>query len=277
MDDNDDALGSAFGLGAVLAEVGVDSASLNAFLERTEGAGARDMAAAVDTDEGKFMDDVSEASLPDESADDKAARIREQAAIKAEEERWARRAAAELAGTAAGPSAEAKKKRRQREEGEKDLIKRAWPDYAPGTMLKMSEIFYETPGDLLSLNATLLGKKRRLLSGLPHEECGCSSFVVVNMLTQSVAIAVDIAKAPSPTLSFLLPNLPPLPAIDPRQPNYLNPIGEFFDPEWIKDSRERRRVEMTKPPKSVRFDASAESSKMLDLADWESDIVLCSM
>lgn len=172
-DNDDDVLGSAFGLGSVLAQVGVDSVSLSAFLERTEGAASRDLAAAIENEqEDKFMDDVSEASLPDESSEDKEARIREQAAIKAEEERWARRAAAELAGTStAGPSAEAKKKRRQRESTENDLIKRAWPDFQQGSVLKMSEIFYETPGDLISINTAVLSKKRRLLTGLPHEEC----------------------------------------------------------------------------------------------------------
>lgn len=95
---------------------------------------------------------------------------------------------------------------------------------------------------------------------------------------RSDAIAVDAPKTQPATISFLLPNLPPLPSIDPRQPNYMRPIGEFFDPEWIKEAREQRRLEMTRPPKSVRFDVEPEKEhRVLDLADWEKDIVMCSM
>jgi len=165
MEVDDDALGSAFGLGGVLAEIGVESSALSAFLERTEGRASRDLAAAIEVEaeaDDKFMDDVSEASLPDENDEDRQARIREQAAIKAEEDRWARRAAAEMAGTA-GPSLAEKKKRRQREETEKDLLKKVWPDFQQGTLLRMSEIFYETPADRMNWANSLLKKKRRLL------------------------------------------------------------------------------------------------------------------
>jgi hypothetical protein len=183
MDDDNDALGSAFGLGGILAEIGVESGALSAFLERTEGgAASRDLAAAIEKDsEDKFMDDVSDASLPDETEEDREARAREQAAIKAEEDRWARRAAAEMAGVD-GLSLAERKKRRQREETEKDLVKKVWPDFAQGTLLRMSEIFYETPADKINYTNTLLKKKRRLLDrsfGQEEREWRSNQFIVL--------------------------------------------------------------------------------------------------
>lgn len=80
-------------------------------------------------------------------------------------------------------------------------------------------------------------------------------------------------------MSFLLPNLPPLPSSNPREANYLTPIGGLFDPLWVKEARERRRKEMTRPPRGVRFDDTVEvvEDKPLDLADWENDVVMCSL
>lgn len=169
-EDGDGDLGSAFGLGSVLAEAGVDQAALNAFLERTEGRDSREMAAVAETaGEGKFMDDVSEGSLPDENDEDRMSRAREQAAIKANEERWARRAAAELSGEAA---TERKRKQRRREGAKKEkVVETVWPDYAPGTVLKMTEVFYETPAARKSRDAALVAKKRKLLAGPAREQC----------------------------------------------------------------------------------------------------------
>jgi transcription initiation factor TFIID subunit 1 len=169
--DEDDTLGSAFGLGSVLAEVGVDEAALNAFLERTEGKNSRALEAAIQQGDEKYMDDVSDGELPEENAEDRAARAREQAAIKANEERWARRAAAELAGT--GPTEKEKRRRRQAERAaaEKDVVRTVWPEFRQGTVLKMSEVFYETPAARAEVVAGLMKKKRRLLDGLPRETC----------------------------------------------------------------------------------------------------------
>ncbi|WOO83710.1 Putative transcription initiation factor TFIID subunit [Vanrija pseudolonga] len=280
MEVDDDVLGSAFGLGNVLAQVGVgvDSEALSAFLERAGerggGSSSRELAAAIEQDdEDKFMDDVSEASLPDENPEDEEARRREQAAIKAEEERWARRAAAEIAGLKNEGDAEREaRKKRQREERERNLVLSVWPDFKQGVPLKMSEVFYDTPAARSAFSAAALKKKRRLLTGLPHEE---------------FAIAVAKDKTAPPETTFLLPSLPPLPSSDPRQPNYLTPIGSYFDPQWVKDGRELRREEMTRPPKpAVRFEEPAvngsrrgseeEVGRMLDLADWENDIILFS-
>lgn len=294
MEVDDDVLGSAFGLGNVLAQVGVgvDSAALSAFLERSgEGGGgssSRELAAAIEEDdEDKFMDDVSEASLPDENPEDKEARRREQAAIKAEEARWARRAAAEIAGLKnEGDIEREARKKRQREERERNLVFSVWPDFKQGVPLKMSEVFYDTPAARSAFSAAALKKKRRLLTGLPHEEC---KSLVVFGLSADTAVAVTVAKdktAP-PETTFLLPSLPPLPSSDPRQPNYLTPIGSYFDPQWVKAGRELRREEMTRPPRpAVRFEEPAvngsgrgseeQVGRMLDLADWENDIILFS-
>lgn len=174
MSNEDDALGSAFGLGKVFADIGVevDSNALSAFLEREEGAASRDIAEVIQADDAddKFMDDVSEGSLEEERAEDREARRREQAAIKAEEARWARRAAAEMAGL--GPSlADRKKKREREEEGHKDILKKIWPDFSHGKLLKMSEIFYETPADRANYANNLVKRKRRIVDrSLPTEK-----------------------------------------------------------------------------------------------------------
>jgi transcription initiation factor TFIID subunit 1 len=163
MEVEDDALGSAFGLGGILAEMGVESSGLSGMLERGNASGkaSRDLAAAIEAD-GKFMEDVSDEELPDENDEDRAARAREQAAIRAEEDRWARRAAAEMRG-APNMSAAERKKRREREENEKDVVRKIWPDFTQGTLLRMSEIFYETPADRASYATALLGNKRRMV------------------------------------------------------------------------------------------------------------------
>lgn len=172
-EDGNDALGSAFGLGSILAEVGVDQNALNNFLERTEGRQGRDMAAAIEeAGEDKFMDDVSEGELPDENDEDRASRAREQAAIKSNQERWARRAAAEMNGDAAKERERRKRKQQRREEAKKGrIVESVWPDYKPGTLLKMTEVFYETPAARKSREQALVAKKRKLLQGMAHEEC----------------------------------------------------------------------------------------------------------
>lgn len=169
--DEDDTLGSAFGLGSVLAEVGVDAASLNAFLERTEGKASLDMEAAIEEANTKFMDDVSDDELPDETPEDRAARQREQAAIRANEERWARRAAAEMAGGEGSGEAKRRKRQAERAQKEKDVVANVWPEFKQGTILRMSEVFYESPAARMASAAALLKKKRRLLDGPPHESC----------------------------------------------------------------------------------------------------------
>lgn len=91
----------------------------------------------------------------------------------------------------------------------------------------------------------------------------------------SDAITVDQPKKSSSKVSFLLPNLPSLPGSDQTKSSYLAPIGEWFDPDWIKDAREIRREEMTRPPPGI--DLNGDDGKMLDLADWESDVIMCSL
>jgi len=76
-------------------------------------------------------------------------------------------------------------------------------------------------------------------------------------------------------MSYLLPNLPPLPCPDPHQPAYLNPIGQYFDPEWVKEARELRRSEMTKPP--FKLEASDDDNTELNLLNWEDDVVMYSL
>ncbi|BEJ18121.1 hypothetical protein CspHIS471_0703980 [Cutaneotrichosporon sp. HIS471] len=261
--DEDDTLGSAFGLGSVLAEVGVDEAALNAFLERTEGKSSRALEAAIQEGDEKYMDDVSDDELPAENDEDKEARAREQAAIKANEERWARRAAAELAPQKDKEKEKRRKRQAERAAAGKDVVGSVWPDFRQGTVLKMSEVFYETPAAREAVAAGLLKKKRRLLDGLPRE---------------SFMVNVEPSKERPPTMSFLLPNLPPLPVHNPAIANYLTPIGAMFDKQWAKEARERRWKEMTRPPRGVRFDDTVEiEDKPLDLADWENDIVMCGL
>lgn len=91
-------------------------------------------------------------------------------------------------------------------------------------------------------------------------------------------VSVDAPKQRPPELSFLLPNLPPIEVIEPDRANYLTPLGNLFDPEWVKEARDVRRKEMTKPPHGVRFDLPEEvEPKPFDLTDWEADIVMCAL
>lgn len=95
------------------------------------------------------------------------------------------------------------------------------------------------------------------------------------MILTAVMVSVDAPKDRPPALSFLLPNLPPLPVVEPNTAHYLTPIGELFDPEWVKEARQVRRREMTKAPYGVRFDVPDEEPRPLDLADWEADVIMC--
>lgn len=97
----------------------------------------------------------------------------------------------------------------------------------------------------------------------------------VDLADHSDAITVDQPKKTSSKVSFLLPNLPLLPGADQTKPGYLAPIGEWFDPEWVKEARELRREEMTRPPPGIEL--GRDEGKMLDLADWEGDVVMCSL
>lgn len=82
--------------------------------------------------------------------------------------------------------------------------------------------------------------------------------------------------------TFLLPSLQPIQLPLPGTPTYNKPIGAFLDKKWIREAKDRRRLEMTQPPegldledvKEVRF---GDEAKDLDLVDWEQSIIMNSM
>ena len=137
MDINGDDLGesSSFGLNRVLASSGIDPASFSSFYSKTGGISSSafpDVDANSDSD--KYEDDVSDVELPEEAQ----ARDKERAAIKADEERWYRKA---MEMQKVGES----KRVQEKVVNEMDRVKEVWPDFEKGRRLRMTEIFYETP------------------------------------------------------------------------------------------------------------------------------------
>jgi hypothetical protein len=155
MDSDDDVIGSvgSLGLGRLLASEGVDPNALSTLLSRTGGPSSQRFAAEVElnSDEEKYMDDVSDGELPAETEEDRISRAREQA----EEARFRRKALEMM--KAAVPA----KVNTQAEE--EKVVKKVWPSFEKGKRIKMSQIFYETPADKREYQINLARKKRRKL------------------------------------------------------------------------------------------------------------------
>ncbi len=96
--------------------------------------------------------------------------------------------------------------------------------------------------------------------------------------SDQLKVAPDLSVAPNK--AFLLPSLAPLQVQSPHQPRYDTPLGKYFEPEWIKGAKQVRRMAMTEPPKGISLedvDGDRDVGKPLDFADWENDIVMCSL
>jgi hypothetical protein len=163
MDSDEDDLGTA-GLDKVLASVGVDVSSFSSFFSKSGGQDDRggNLLAGVDVDSGdedKYEDDISDGELPQENIEDVRKREREQARRKLEEERLIRRGL-ELQKQVSGTAG---KKTIKKEEDQGDIVQRVWPDFTKGKRLRMSEVFYETPGQRRSYEVGFQKAKRRKL------------------------------------------------------------------------------------------------------------------
>lgn len=150
---------SSLGLGRLLASVGVDSNSVSNFLDR-DGDGSTSKRIADDdlgSDDGKYMDDVSDSELPAETEAEQRAREKE----KMEEARYLRKAI-ESGKRIAAEGARVKQKEKEKEKRtETDEVKDVWPDFEKGKRLRMTEVFYETPEMRKGYEVDLSKKKRR--------------------------------------------------------------------------------------------------------------------
>lgn len=85
----------------------------------------------------------------------------------------------------------------------------------------------------------------------------------------------DIAAA------FLQP-MEPLATYHADRPLYQTPLGLNFDKAWIKGAKDLLRKQMTQAPGDIQFVEpekawEAAEARTLDLADWEKDIVMCTL
>ncbi|WWC86076.1 uncharacterized protein L201_000947 [Kwoniella dendrophila CBS 6074] len=266
---------ASFGLSGVLASAGIDLASLGSFLGEGSGSSSKQIAEieAGDNDEDKYEDDISVDELPGEDLEQ---RKKAEEDRKREEERWIRKGM-ELANNLSLSTSDKGKGKaidgipsgKSKKELELDEVMKIWPNFEKGKRLRMSEIFYQTPQDrkLLSVQKK---KKRRLENG------------------REFTFTVDSSTIPNLPASFLLPSLPQLDVRPFDQPNYKAPIGAYFDKEWVKEAKTRRKQEMTRPPIGVEPDDLLNDVSQsewqddllghaLELENWENGIVMCSL
>ncbi|ORY20963.1 hypothetical protein BCR39DRAFT_554452 [Naematelia encephala] len=246
---------SGLGLSSVLASVGIDPS----FLDRAGVVGSSSVANQLQEDdaEEKYMDDVSEVSLPSEGEEVKKARAAEQAS----EARFRRQAEKMMA------DAERKKKSLKKEEGAEQRVKRVWPDFEKGKRLKMTEVFYDTPMMRKVWAEEVSRNKRRKLD------------------VQTYAVKVAPNTATPPQAVFLSNQLEPLTPSSRGKPLYTTPLGALFDPARTRQAKSIRRQKMTKPPRGLTLGpelpdegrASPDYGNPLELADWEDGIIMCSL
>lgn len=275
-DENDLGASSSLGLGRILASSGVDPAAFSSFFSKTGGNSSSafaDLDAASDNSD-KYEDDISDTSLPGENVEELRSREREQAAVQAEQERWYRRAKEMQREQDEGSGTRVKVEKVLDEIG---MVKEIWPGYEKGGRLRMTEVFYETPKQRKGWELGFSKRKRRKIG---VQECQRGP----NVLSVGTDGKLDHLKVAPDTVipsntAFLLPSLQALPVHPPTQPRYETPLGVYFESEWIKEAKQVRRKEMTELPSGPSLEQWHEDKleKILDLADWEKDIVLCSL
>ncbi|WVR05721.1 hypothetical protein IAU60_002745 [Kwoniella sp. DSM 27419] len=275
MASEDETLGSigSLGLSSILASAGVDISSLGSFLGEASGTSSKQLAEVeAEDDEDKYEDDLSDGELPAESHEDAMARQREQELRRREEERWIRKGMEMQAGKGKGRMADGDGETGKKTKNEMELEKMLsiWPGFEKGKRLRMSEVFYETPADKVSL-AAQRKKKRRVEDG------------------RTISFLVKPDQHPALPASFLLPSLAELHIASPTDPRYKTSVGAWFDKAWVKEAQQQRRKEMTRPPRGVSLQSSfgdqidsVHSSRnelvmALELEEWEKGIVMCSL
>ena len=163
MNAEDDDIGnvSSFGLGRILAQSGIDTSSLGNLLGGASGSNsAYAELDASDDENAKYMDDELDTDLPGEGEGEVERRKQQEAHNRAMEERYVRKAMEmqrELAAKGKAPS----KTREEQTAEELGKAKRIWPDFSQGMILKMSEVFFETPAMTKAHQAELARNKRR--------------------------------------------------------------------------------------------------------------------
>ncbi|OWZ55034.1 transcription initiation factor TFIID subunit 1 [Cryptococcus neoformans c45] len=269
-DETLSSLGS-LGLGRILVSAGIDPSSIGSFLGDSGQSSKELTQVELDEDDAKFEDDISDDELPEEGEEERRQREIDQEARKREQERWMKKGLEMMKKSMEQQQFKNKKGKQKADDGksqeERDLeeARKIWPDFDKGKRLRMSEIFYETPADVKAFKAKR--KKRR-----------------TEMVKETKTFTFTVAPPPIQSLqsTFLLPSLQPIQLPLPGTPTYNKPIGAFLDKKWIREAKDRRRLEMTKPPegldledvKEVRF---GDEAKDLDLVDWEQSIIMNSM
>lgn len=169
MSDDEDygGIGGFGGLNKVLMDTaGIDPSSLGNFstlFSKSSKAGPSNHASGyddIDIESGpvKYMDDeFADDDLP---ADPEAEMVKQRR--EREEERMIRRTMAMQKRFQSGAAEEERKRKAAKaQESAGDLVKRVWPEFENGKRLKMSEIFYENPGQVRSAMIELSKLKRR--------------------------------------------------------------------------------------------------------------------
>lgn len=244
----------------------------------------------LDEDDAKFEDDISDDELPEEGEEERRQREIDQEARKREQERWMRKGLEMMKKSMEQQQTKDKKGKQKADDGktqeERDLeeARKIWPDFDKGKRLRMSEIFYETPADVRASEA----KRKKRKTEMVKETKTCKTYHdnVKDQLvyTRQMPVTFTVAPPPMPSLqsTFLLPTLQPIQLPQPRTPTYNKPIGAFFDKKWIREAKDRRRLEMTKPPEGLNLEdvtkvRYADETKDLDLVDWEQSIIMNSL
>jgi hypothetical protein len=283
MSDRDDAdleFTGLSGLDRVLASVGVDASAFSDFYSKTSGGNSKSsgILATVDVDSGdddKYEDDISDHELQPESAADVAARKKSEA----DAERMIRRGLALQKEIQQNRGTVTVKKNKEQEE--KETVRRTWPEFKQGDRLRMSEVFYETPAERREYEARLARVKRRKVI---HEEREYWTYTGDDSIpAESVVDKIKVTPLldPLPTSTFLLSTLNPLKTHDTDVPLYNRSLGANFDRKWIEGARKLKRREMTRAPADLHIthqlpDLAVQGfiGRPLDMVDWEKDIIL---
>ncbi|RXK42077.1 transcription initiation factor TFIID subunit 1 [Tremella mesenterica] len=264
IDDNDLGNVSSLGLGRILAESGVDPASLDSFFGRSAATAQIAQVEAESDDDAKYMDDVSDSELPEENDEEKQRRQQQQVDNKAAEDRYMKKAL-EMQRQMLESGVKVKKEKEQVDESTK--VKQIWPEFEPGKPLKMSEIFYETPSATRAYEANLSRKKRRRM-----EDTDAFNFFVQ-------------PRPPSPSSIFQLSSLPEIDLAGPSKSSYETKLGANFDRQWVREAKAHRRSLISVPPPGIdptfaeheNMSLRQKGPRPLDYAKWEKDIIMCSL
>ena len=91
-----------------------------------------------------------------------------------------------------------------------------------------------------------------------------------------------------PPQSLFLQHLDSLPLAEIDRPKYETAIGAYFDPDWIKAAKTKRRKEMKQPPAGLDLDddddarhsppvVGEDEEQPLNLVAWEDNIIFTAL